>query len=65
MFSWSFHHLSGEQHVTGVSACTGASGIKLEEVTILNYAYTKLFDFILRWNMGIAEQYEAMFYLGI
>ncbi|KAG0517039.1 hypothetical protein BDA96_09G053900 [Sorghum bicolor] len=61
----SFHRLSGEQHDTGVSACTGASEIKLEEVVILNYTYTKLFDFISSWNMGVAEQCEAMFYLGI
>jgi len=65
MFSASFHRLSGEQHDTGVSACTGASEIKLEEVVILNYTYTKLFDFISSWNMGVAEQCEAMFYLGI
>ena len=63
MFSGSFHRLSGEQHDTGVSICTGASEIKLEEVAILNYAYTKLFDFISRWNMGVVEQRESMFYL--
>jgi len=51
----SFHRLSGEKHDMGVSACTGASEIKLEEVAILNYVYTKLFDFISRWNMGVAK----------
>ena len=36
----------------GAGACT--SEIKLVEVAILNYAYTKLLDLTSMWNMGVA-----------
>ena len=38
----------------GAGAGAGAGEIKLVEVAILNYAYTKLLDLTSMWNMGVA-----------